>query len=380
VRVEAAERGLEEDPTVQAGIAGLEAAQAREGADVLVDEVELRLRESHTDRNEVRVTARVPIKRPSELRAQREVRRAETEVALSRLEEISLERRTELCFPSVEAIAYEERVALFEDYAARQRELLRWNKEWRAAGTINELSAASFELEGRVRLAAWEPPPAATTHRIHARLPSIEKRSTTLAADPGWMRETVRNHHPSVGVRRATARRYAALAVRERARQQPWIRFVDLTYEERTRDARDGYGGRLAFEIPFGASERADVTRYEALERQQKGEGEAVIQLQLAHGLHALEEIRGFEARSEQWLDLERLATGALEIADRWRRRRAARPNQVAQLLDEAFEARTTVLDARERAALAECTLLATTGIPIENWSRVSSVIAPDKD
>ena len=41
-------------------------------------------------------------------------------------------------------------------------------------------------------------------------------------------------------------------------------------------------------------------------------------------------------------------------------------PLQVAALLDEAFAARTAILDARERAAIAGCTLLAMTGVPPE--------------
>ena len=369
-RIRAAEAELPDDPAIQAGKAGIEAAEAREDADALVEEVELRVDDDYSDGHEVRLTARLPIQRPSELSAQRDVRRAETEEAVTRLEEISLERRTELCFPSVDALVYEARKAIFEDYATRQRELLRWNEEWSASGTIDELTAARFEIEGRVRLASWETPPAPTDRHVVLELPAIGVAGGPLVQDPEQLRETVRKFHPSVAARRATAKRYAALASRERARQQPWIRFVDLSYEERSRRSRDGYGGQIAFSIPFGVSERANVERYEALVRQQRGQGEAVVQLQLAQALHALAEIREFEARNAQWSNLEKLASEGIEIADRWWKQRAARPHQIADLLDEAYTARTTVLEARERAANASCTLLATTGVPIQEWAR----------
>jgi hypothetical protein len=86
--------------------------------------------------------------------------------------------------------------------------------------------------------------------------------------------------------------------------------------------------------------------------------------------LEALGELADFEARAVQWEELQALADAAEQVADRWWRDRLARPSQVAALLDQAFAARSAVLDARERAAIAGCTLLAMTGVPPEDWPR----------
>jgi hypothetical protein len=86
--------------------------------------------------------------------------------------------------------------------------------------------------------------------------------------------------------------------------------------------------------------------------------------------LRALNDVHEFEARADQWRELETLADRAEEVADRWWKSRLARPNQVAALLDNAYAARIAVLDARERAAGAQCTLLAMTGVSIDEWAR----------
>ena len=109
-RIEAARRGLADDPAIQARAAEVEAAQAREQGEALVDAVELRVGDEYVDsEHRVRVTARIPVESPAELRRQREVLRADTEVAVARLEETSLERRAELCFPSVDVLVYRSR-------------------------------------------------------------------------------------------------------------------------------------------------------------------------------------------------------------------------------------------------------------------------------
>jgi hypothetical protein len=367
-RVARAQEGVAEDPLVEAHVAAVEAARAREETPMFVDEVELRVGDAYIDEHRVRVTARVPMNRPSELRAQREVYAAETRIAISRLEEVSLERKAELCFPSVEALAAERRRAIYADYVDQRQELLAWNADWRSAGTIDELRGARFELESRIRLASWEPGPVATPERVLDALPEIGSGDGALVRDPELIRSTVRRHHPSVALRRATAARYRALAERARARSQPWIKFVDVGYEYRSDDSENGVGGQLSFEIPLGGD--VGVTRYAALIRKESGESRGLVEEQMAQGLQALDVLHAFEAHSQRWRDLLRLADEAEEIAERWWRGRLAKPSDVASLQDEAFEARSTVLEARERAGSAYCTLLATTGVDLEAWPR----------
>lgn len=196
-------------------------------------------------------------------------------------------------------------------------------------------------------------------------LPEIGARPQRLVRTLPLLRETVRSHHPSVTVRRATAERYRALSNRARSQAKPWLKFLDVSYEhESGGGGANGGGARLAFELPLGARERASAGRYQALVRREQSEE------QVHSGLRALGELADFELRTEQWQELQQLAGDAEEIAERWWRDRLARPSQVASLLDEAFAARVAVLEARERAAIAGCTLLAMTGVPPEEWPR----------
>lgn len=376
-RIARAQRDVAEDPVVQAHVAGVEAARVREEAPMLVDELELRVRNDYIDEHQLRVTARVPLNAPPELRAQRGVLAAETDIAISRLEEISLERRSELCFPSVEALAARDRGALYTDYVDRREALLAWNDDWRRAGTIDELRGARFELESRIRLASWEPAVIPLPERIVTALPGIDSPEGALVRDPDLVQDTVRRHHPSVAVRRATAERYRALAERARARNQPRLKFLDVSYEHRSDDDDDGVGGQLAFEIPLGG-ERANASRYEALIRREDGQAQGIVGEQVTRSLRALDDLHAFEARSESWQNLLRLADEAEDIADRWWQSRIARPGDVAALLDDAFRARSTVLDARERAGNAHCTLLAMTGVEPEAWPRERTQPLPE--
>jgi hypothetical protein len=262
-------------------------------------------------------------------------------------------------------------VSIYDAYAARQTALLEWSEDWRIAGTIDELAAARFEIASRIKLATREPTRPPQVEVVMPVLPEIGARPTSLVRAPPRLRETVRSHHPSAAVRRATAERYRALSDRASSQARPWLKFVDVSYQHESGAGGDhGGGGRLAFEIPLGARERASAGRYRALVRQEQSEEQRLVEEQVRRSLDALGELADFEARTEQWKELQALARAAEQIADRWWRDRLARPSQVAALLDQAFAARSAVLDARERAAIAGCTLLAMTGVPPENWPR----------
>lgn len=370
-RIERAEQDLENDPIVQAHRAAVEAAQASEERPKLVDGIELRVGDGYLDNDhQIRTLARLKVRHPIEVRAEREALRAGTEIEIARLEEASLERRAALCFPSVEALALDERNSIYADYAERQQKLLDWNRDRRGSGGVDELSGARFELASRTKLAIRQPPLMADPIEISIALPEIGSGSGELVRTPEHLRAKVRAHHPSVTVRRATAKRFLRLADRARARRLPRLRFVDVAYEHRTDRSRDGVGGQLAFDIPFGGKASADIARFEALSRQKRSEATAVVDDQISMGLQALNDVHDFESRAEEWRELERLAARAEQIVDRWWGARLAKPSQVDALLDDAYEARIAVLAAREFAASARCTLLAMTGVPLEAWPR----------
>jgi hypothetical protein len=370
-RIARAEQGLDDDPTIEAHRAAIDAALADEQEPKLVDGIELRAADDYlSGEHQVRALARVKVRHPIELRADRAVRNAQTEIEVTRLEEAALDRRVARCFPSVEALVAQQRAAIFAGYADRQKTLLDWNDDWRKSGVVDELSGARFELDSRTKLATREPLVAAEQPDPEMTLPEIGTRDGELDRSVERLRAIVREHHPSVELRDATAARYQRLVDRSRARRLPKLRFVDLSYEHRTDRSRDGVGGQLAFEIPFGGQERAEIGRFEALARQQRSEAEALVAEQISLSLEALNDIHDFESRADQWRELERLAVSAEQLADQWWKGRLAKPTRVSSLLDDAYAARIAVLEARERVASAGCTLLAMTGISLDAWPR----------
>lgn len=371
-RIDRASHGIADDPLIQAHRAGVEAARAREDAPSAIDEFQVRLREGYDEQeNDVRLTTRVPIKRPGETRAQREVFRAETELAVSKLEEASLERRAELCFPSMSALAYEERLRIYTRYANQREVLFVWNEEWRNSGMVDELRATRFELESKTQIATRKPTPTRLPDRILGALPTMDAPAEKLVLALDVLRQTIGQFHPSVGSRRAAADRYRALADRAEARRLPWIRFVDLSYEHSSDgDRENGFGGQLAFSVPVGRRQNANLNRFRHLVQQESAKGMALMNEQLDRTLGALLEIRAFESEADRLRELEELATKAETIAEQWRRDRLATPSAVAALLDEALAARNAVIDARERAAVASCELLATSGVSADRWPR----------
>ena len=90
----------------------------------------------------------------------------------------------------------------------------------------------------------------------------------------------------------------------------------------------------------------------------------------MRRSLIALREIDHFEARTKRWKELLTLAQQAETLAGRWRTEGLARPDDVADLVDRAYVARIAVVDAREVAGLASCSLLAMTGVALEDWPR----------
>jgi hypothetical protein len=373
VRIEKAAEGLEGDPAIEAAREGIAAARAREEETGPIDEFELRLGQRDFESSDVRVLARVPVKRSKKMRAERDVLRAETEIAISKLEEMSLERRAELCFPSVDALAYFERERIYSAYADRQGVLLTMNREWRESGMINELRAARFELESRTHLTTWKPSPVRIPDQILGSLPEFGdgNRGMKLVLDPDLLEQTVEQHHPSVGLRRATAEHYRAMSEHARAGRMPWLQFFDISYEHRSGAGDDDrVGGQVSFSVPLGGRSNAGFNRYKHLAHQEASEAEVLVREQVIRSLEALGEIQEFEASVDRLQELETLAARAEAIAERWRDEQLGEPPAVSALLDEAFSARNAVVDARERAGIAGCALLAMSGVTAQEWPR----------
>ncbi len=375
-----------EEAAIRARRASVEAARERERSVRHLEELELRVGDDYLEEHRVKVTARLPLRHPGEVSAQRRMYAADARLAESRLAREQLVRESDACFPAVEAQARREERAIFDAYAARQAELVAHNAAGRQSGVVSEIDATRFELERRVRLLEREPVPAGVDAPDARALPLLIPPPSPLALDDGTLREAVATHHPAIELHRASAERYDAMAARARSRGKPWIKFIDVNYLHRSGEtdadgsqdpSQNGGGAKVAFTIPFGGG-RANTRHYDALGRAQRIEADARVEDQMLRGRLALESLHAFESRTERLLELLMLADDAEVVADRWWRSKRGTPAQIADLVDEAFEARRAVLEAREEAGVARCTLLAMTGVAAEDWPRATR--APETD
>jgi hypothetical protein len=260
---------------------------------------------------------------------------------------------------------------IYEVYARRQRLLLEWNEEWRRSGIQSERRATQFQIEGRIKLVSRKPGPPPEPSAASDPLPPLGRGQGTLLTSAELLLDLVRTQHPSPALHRAIAASYEALSTRAQTAARPWFEFVDLDYERIFgNQSRNDIGGQLAFRIPFGVESRADASRFRALGRSETLEGEGLIQDQMRQSLFALKEFQYYESNTEEWQELLELARSAEQVADRWGEERLARPSQLETLIDRAYDARVAVLGARERAGLARCTVLALTGVSLDDWPR----------
>lgn len=366
--------GMQDDAAVEASRAELDAELAREQGDAVADAIEVRVGAEIQGDASVPVLARLPLANPRALRAQKEAQHASSEAALAKLEEVALERRAALCLPSLDRLVHAQQTQIYERYAARSRELVAWNAELARAGMLDEVAAAGFELASKADLATRlpnPPPPAARNERVFAVLPPLPERAEAFSAQAEQVRAEVLRSQPVVGVHRALRERYQALAKREDASRYPSLKFVDLGFEAVThRGQQQSAIARVGVEIPFGTRARAEARHYSALANSQTSQERAVVEERTQQAQLALAALQAFQDRSAHWRELLVLADSAEAVADRWFAQRLARPDEVADLLDEVFRTREAVLDARERAGLADCSLLAATGVSAASWPR----------
>jgi hypothetical protein len=366
-RIADARRGLEEDSAVQARVAEVEAALEGEREETPIDALQFRVEEEYDGDHGVRFLTRIPIPEPGLLRSSRAVRRAETQVSLARLEETALERNADACVLAIELGSHRETERLYATYAARQRELLEWDEGRRQVGVRKEGLALQFEIEREVKLANYLPKPEPVGEGRTALLPAVGGLPRPLSKSPELFRRLVGDQHPSIAVRNATAARYAAMSERAQRAGRPWFEFVDWGYTVE-QGRQDEISGQIAVRVPIGSTSDASAGRFRALERASLHEANQALEDGVHRALEAVEEIERFQNNTARWRALLNLAEEAEEVAERWQSERLAGPPTVAALLDRAYEARRSVLMARERAGLASCKLVATTGVWIDDW------------
>lgn len=367
--------GLGDQPAIEAQRAKVEAAVANEDDSPVIDGFEIRAAAVHETDDKMQLRARLPFDNLFGASAKREARQAATEEELARLAEMTLVERVRLCGPSLERLVHDERVKIYDRYADRQRVLLERNQELKRAGILDEVRALSFELEGQVGLALAEPAPppldspSDTMQALLAVLPEPDAAAPELASTPQVIHEQLRRHQPAVEVHQARGRRYEAMARSESKRRLPTLRFVDFAVEPVAYPGDDRqYEAQVAFEIPFGRAARANERQFAAMARGQRSAERALILDRGEEARAAVATINRFRRRSAHWLGIRERADQAEVVADRWWKSRQADPKSIARLLEEVQDARLAVLEARERAGRAACTVLASTGLSIDEW------------
>jgi hypothetical protein len=377
VEAKLAAEGLARHPAIEAAQAELDAAIAQEDAEVAIDGVEVRAALVHETDDKATMLVRMPIRNPFELHEQMEARRAQSEIALARLEEATLAQRVAGCGPSLEVLVHARHLATYDDYSRRYRALLDWNREMRAAGMIDEVAAGRFELSSRVKLSTRDPEglpdPMAPEGPLGVLdvLPEAVPGVPLLRADPDVLQRELLRHQPSIATHRARRMEMEALARAEDAKRVPSLRFVDIGFEPVAYPGDDRQiAARIAIEVPFGREASANARRYEALARAERSRERALVDLRHREASSALGEINAFRARGGHWDALSELADASEALADRWWRDRLADPMQIASLLDSVYAARMAVLDARRRAGRAGCAVVEATGVTVAEWPR----------
>ena len=363
--------GVVDDPAVEAQLAEVEAAREREKTEVLVEEIELRTGVIYDDDPRVNLLLRVPLRDHWEIPARKDALRASTRVAVARMEEVALERRVQICLPSVDQLVRDEHMAIYLAFVERQAGLLAWNRELMEAGLVDELRFTRFELDSQTKLRSRWPEGVVAPETVIPVLPPLVAHAAPLEVEPEVLRTLVLQHNPSVSVHEAMEERYAALARRENRSRWPSLKFVDFAVQPLPDpDEPVQYGARVGFEVPLGTRQRAEEQRYNARARGQVNERRKVLADRMQKSQGALAVIRDFERRAAEWQSLLDLAGSAEALADRWWEQQLVGPIRVASLLDDVYSARLEVLRAREQAGIAGCMLLATTGVSVEEWPR----------
>jgi hypothetical protein len=367
--------GVADAPAVKAKRAELDAAVAHESDSPVIDGVEIRARARHEEDEKVKMVVRLPVEDYLGASAERAARRAKTEIRLAQLGEVALKHRVRTCVPELEQLVHAERMKNFGRYVKRQEAMLDRNRKLSDAGQLDQVAALRFELVGHVKLARNRPVPPARVLELEpdaqptVLLPALRRKSPKLSDSLEVVHEQVVRNNPEVDEFRARGKEFNALAQKESVSRYPSLRYLGFGIEpvaypgdKRQIDAE------LAFDVPFGRGADAGVRRYRSLALGQENAERAFVQGRVQETRAALEEINHFRSQSGHWRDLLARADKAEKAADRWWKKRLAAPKAIAQLVDEVFDARSTVVDAQERAGYATCAVLSRTGLTVEEW------------
>jgi len=316
---------------------------------------------------------RVLLERPWQVRAESSGGKAEQQAAQFTATAAEMEARALTCDESVQGRAQAERKAIAEAHAAQLERVLAWTVAFRDAGTLDPVTASRTELLVQRRLLSDET--ESESFRVHETLGPLPAVSASpgggLDRDPVHIAQRIRAQHPNVRAHVSRAEQNRQLSSVELGRRIPWFNFVQLDYGIEGQGFRD-LQGRVALEIPLDDGSRGRARRYEELGASEEYEAEGEAALLTQQALVALYALRAFEAQAERLAALDAQAARAESLAVRFLDERREGPDKIAQLLGETYADRMLVLDARERAGRASCSLEWATGTSYTAWPRLS--------
>lgn len=356
----------------EARLAGARRAEATPG---LVDGLELMVSDRSGDDDiplgeGTRFAVQVPLRMPWESASVRKARQEESAEAGSRLDRATLQREVEACFVGTEIAIAKARQEAFEPHAALLRELLDVIARQVEAGVLTEAEALRVEVDARTRLLSKEPAPVDLPGHEATPLPLFDASRPPLSTSPATVRSLIHDRHPEPRIHQAASRRYDALASREMAATVPWIDDVRLSYDLPGLEREARWGGRVSVRIPFGGDQRSKAATYQGKSAGESYEAAARISEYTQEAIRALRELSFLESRAEHWNALIALAERSEAVARKLLDKGREDLSDLISLLGEAQTARQAFLSARERAALASCALLESTGVKLADWPR----------
>ncbi len=376
-RIDAVVDDVDDAPAVRAAAARSRAALAHESSATFWEGLDLRVRDlsasNASEGENIELTARLAVRNPWEVAAERRALEAVTQASLAELDGVALDVRVRQCRMAIDKATVLERATLHGWLREKAETAIRWNDERRDAGTVDELVARGLRLELMARVAAREPAPSEDMDAPAVELPSIEPLEGALDLDLQLVLARVHEHAPEVRENESLAAHYRAMESRARRKQIPWLDFAAVSYELDPEDDLAGLTGQLAIEIPFGVDHRARSKRYSNLEESARLEAESLERELARRAFAALRRLAFFESRSPRLRALDEEAHRGLSLAERWLEQRQGTPERVADVVDEVFRARDVIITARRNAGLADCDLLETMGTTAAGWPRTKN-------
>jgi hypothetical protein len=366
----------EQHYAVAAERARAEAAQAEaDGAPSMFDSLQLRVR--NLDRNGIDSTqgvglgARLQLERPFSMSALSESLRKEHAAARFLVDAAAASAQAATCSESVRARSAALRAGLVEALRARLVRSLEWLNALSSANQIDAVSAVRGVLSARRALVLGLLGEAKLrNHETLGPLPELsEQGRAALDRDAGRLFERIAKSHPQVRAHLADKERLLAKERFERRNRAPWLDFVELGYGTRA-DGLDDVSARLALGIPLDDGARGRTKKAALLAQSEEYEATgAAHTLALAAGA-ALSELAAFEQHAAEYLSLSAAADSAEKLADSLLAEHRGTPDKVVQLFDDAQQARLDLIELRERAGEAACTLKFATGVDYASWPR----------